>query len=753
VEPSAGLPSKQQVIDALKNNNELQNKRDLTRFFAIKGDLRSPFKKLIKEMQDEGLLNKKSKANRQKRPLLPAAKLPSVTVLDILPDADQDHLIATPLNWNKELGEAPKILVEVKRNDRAVPGPGEQILARIFNDSQNNYTARTMKILPKPRQAQIGIIKLENQGARLVPIDRKQKEMRIASQDLNGAKDGDLVEVETIVRGRIMVPVAKVTNIIGNPLSEGAISLIALHALEIPYRFPSKVIEAAKQASLTKNITREDWRHISFVTIDPANAKDHDDAVFAEHDKDENNRDGFLVYVAIADVASYVTSGSVLDGEAQLRGNSIYFPDRVVPMLPETISNNLCSLRQGEERPAMALKMIIDANGNKLSHSFHRVMIKVALGISYSAAQKAFDGDPDPTTAPFVQTILTPLWLAYQAMSKAREKRAPLALDLPERRIVLNDKGLVERVFVPKRMEANRLIEEMMVAANVCAAQTLENKKIPLIYRVHDVPGEEKLAILKDFLLSLEISFSTSASIKPEHFNRILNKSKGTHNSHQVSEMVLRSQAQAEYNSQNYGHFGLNLDRYAHFTSPIRRYADLIVHRALILACELGNDGLSSSEIEKLKTISEHISMTERRAMAAERQTNDRLISQFLSSKISAKFSGKISGVTHSGLFVKLDETGADGFIPAATLGRDYFTYVEAQQAMIGQNTGERFRLGDEVEVKLMETAPMAGGLRFEMLSDGQRVKPLSKHQTKRSFNGRRNTGKRNRQSGRNKRT
>ncbi len=678
-------------------------------------------------------------------------QLPRVTVLDILPDADPDELIAIPANWPGDAKKAPKILIEVKRSDKAVPGPGERILARISKDKGQKYSARTMKILPRPSRAQIGIVRLTPNGARLIPIDRKQKEMMVPQEHLNGAKDGDLVEVETMIKGRAMVPMAKVGKIIGNPISEGAVSLIALHNLEIPYRFDPKVIKSAKEIAPNDKIKREDWLHIPFITIDPASAKDHDDAVFAQTDPDKNNKGGFLVYVAIADVASYVTPGSALDKEAYLRGNSVYFPDRVVPMLPERISNDLCSLREGEIRPAIAVKMIIDANGVKKNHSFHRVTIRVALKLSYTEAQAAFDGTPNEAAAPYVKPALAPLWQAYKAMAKAREHRAPLDLDLPERKIVLNEEGLVDRVFVPKRMEANRLIEEMMVGANVCAAQTLEKKKTPLIFRVHDSPGIEKLAVLKDFLKSLSISFSTSASIRPQHFNRILRQQKSSEHSHQVSEMVLRSQAQAEYNTQNYGHFGLNLDHYAHFTSPIRRYADLIVHRALITACKLGKDGLSNSEIEKLKTISEHISMTERRAMAAERQTTDRLIAQFLSSKISARFNGRISGLVRSGLFVRLDETGADGFIPASTLGRDYFTYVEDQQAMIGQKSGERFRLGDEVEVKLVEAAPMAGALRFEMLSDGEMVTPAGGGKNTRSFKGQNKTTgkhKKNRQRG-----
>ncbi|MCF6302851.1 MAG: ribonuclease R [Devosiaceae bacterium] len=718
----AQLPGKQQVLKAMEGNPDLKSKRDLTRYFSIKGDLRAPFKKLILQMQDEGLIARKGKSMRR------AADLPRVSVLDISPDADPDALTAIPINWEESQGKPPFIAVSVKRGDRTVPGPGERILARVFKDEGivNSYSARTMKILPKPRRAQIGIVKYDRDGARLIPIERKQKEMRIAPHDLNKAKDGDLVEVEVRSKGRMMIPMAKVVSIVGNPLSEGAVSLIALHNLEIPYRFPDDVLRAADTVRPSAYKGREDWQKMPFITIDPASAKDHDDAVFAEPDTDKSNPGGHIVYVAIADVAAYVTHGSPLDKEAYLRGNSVYFPDRVVPMLPERISNDLCSLKEHQSRPALAVRMVIDQDGIKKSHSFHRVTIKIAAGLSYRQAQAAFEGHPGAEAKELTATVLTPLWNAYQAMAKARDKRAPLDLDLPERKIVLNAKGQVERVFVPERQEANRLIEEMMVAANVCAAQTLDENKTPLIYRVHDQPGTEKLMALKDFLASLQMSFTATGTIKPDQFNQILHKAKETDKSVQVSEMVLRSQAQAEYGPTNYGHFGLNLNQYAHFTSPIRRYADLIVHRALILACNLGTDGLSNVEAQTLQNIAQHISMTERRAMAAERQTTDRLIAHFLSDQIESEFSGKISGVVGAGLFVKLDETGADGFVPASTLGDDYFRHISEKQAMVGQRSGETFALGDAVKVRLLEAAPMAGALRFEITSEGKKGAPLS---------------------------
>lgn len=720
---SAGeLPTREQLLEALANEPDIRGKRDLAKVFGIRGDLRRPFKAMLNELEGEGIITRTRKTLRR------TSTLPAVTVLDIPADADPDDLHAYPAQWHAEEGEPPRVTVLAGKSDRVAPAPGDRILARVDpgDGTVPHYTARPMKILDKPRRAHIGIVRMDEDGARLVPVDRKQKEMRIPQGDLGNARDGDLVEVEVKLSGRLMIPRARVTNVIGNPRSEGAVSLIAIHNLEIPYRFPTAVIREAETAKEATLKGREDWREVPLITIDPADAKDHDDAVYAEPDTDAKNPGGHIVYVAIADVAAYVRPGTALDREAYLRGNSVYFPDRVVPMLPERISNDLCSLKEGEARPSLGVRMVFTAAGQKKGHSFHRVLIRSAAKLSYSQAQAAIDGKPDDQTGPLLEPVLKPLWAAYAAMAKARDKRGPLDLDLPERKIVLDEQGMVADIRVPERLEAHRLIEEMMIAANVAAAETLEKHRTPLIYRVHDAPSHEKLASLRDFLASLDISMAKTDAVKPSQFNAILDRSRKAGNIEQVSEMVLRSQAQAEYAAENYGHFGLNLDRYAHFTSPIRRYSDLMVHRALITALGLGKDGLSENEISKLAGISQHISATERRAMLAERETADRLLAQFLAERIGSRFEGRISGVTRSGLFVRLSETGADGFIPASTLGSDYFRFVEEQQAMIGERTGEKFGLGDPVTVRLLEAAPVAGALRFEMLSEGPRVKPPS---------------------------
>jgi ribonuclease R len=466
------LPSREAVLEAMRDNPQLDGKRDLARYFGIHGDMRTPFKLLLKEMEGEGFLARSRKQIRR------TSTLPAVTALDIPSDADPDNLHAFPSSWDEAEGAPPLVTVLVGKNARVVPAPGDRILARIDtgDGSLPVYTAKPMKILDKPRRGQIGIVRIDEGGARLIPIDRKSKEMRIDSGDLGDARDGDLVEVLVRVAGRLMIQKAKVTAVIGNPASECAISMIAIHNLEIPYRFPASVVREAEEAGEVSLKGREDWRHIPLITIDPPDAKDHDDAVHAEPDTDPKNAGGHIVTVAIADVAAYVRPGTALDREAYLRGNSVYFPDRVVPMLPERISNDLCSLKEGVNRPSIAVRMVFDSEGRKKRHSFHRVVFRSAAKLSYQQAQAAIDGKPDDKTGPLLGPILNPLWAAYRTMAKARDKRGPLDLDLPERKIILDRAGMVADIHSPVRLEARRLFEEMMNAAIVAAAETLEKR-------------------------------------------------------------------------------------------------------------------------------------------------------------------------------------------------------------------------------------------------------------------------------------
>ena len=715
------LPTRDDVVAFIRDNPDRATKRDVARAFNLKGDDRVALKHLFKELEEDGVFQRRGKR------LVTAGALPPVMVLTVTGRDRDGGLLARPLEWDDgEQGEAPMIAIRAPRQGRQrqpAAGVGDRVLARITPplDEESPHTARVIKKLEKRRAAILGVIRrMDDGGYRLEPVDRKQSELIVDKDQLGDASIGDLVEVEVTKSGRYGLPRAAVTQRIGSFASEKAVSMIAIHANAIPHVFPEAVLSEAEAATpVAPGGKREDWRKLPLVTIDPPDAKDHDDAVHAEPDPDVGNPGGHVLTVAIADVAHYVRPGSALDREALKRGNSVYFPDRVVPMLPERISNDLCSLREGEDRPALAVRMIFGADGKKRGHTFHRIIMRSAAKLSYQQAQTAIDGAPDDQTGPLLEPVLKPLWDAYRCMLKGREARGPLELDLPERKIVLNKEGLVDKIVVPARLEAHRLIEECMIQANVAAAETLEHKRQALVYRVHDSPSLAKEEALREFLKTLDISLARGAQLRPSAFNLILDAVKETDHAALVNEVILRSQAQAEYSPENYGHFGLNLLRYAHFTSPIRRYADLIVHRALIRALDLGDgkDGLPDVTEDQLREIAGLISAAERRAVAAERETVDRLIALHLADNIGEEFEGRVAGMASAGLFVSLPAYGADGFVPVSTLGDEYYHYDEAAHAMIGERTGTGYRLGDMVTVKIVEVLPLAGAMRFEMLS------------------------------------
>nr|WP_244603024.1 ribonuclease R [Mesorhizobium delmotii] len=719
-------PSRDEILRYIAENPDRSGKRDIAKAFALRGEDRIWLKDILRDLQDEGLLTKERKR------LARVGALAHVAVLDIFGRDADGVLLAHPTEAVGN-GEPPVIAIRVSRGGGPTPGVGDRVLAKTFPTDDATgpaYTGRVMKIFEKRTEAVLGVFRVLQDGTfRIEPVERRQPELIVDKEFQNGAKNGDLVEVEPARASRYGLPRAKVLAVLGSLTSEKAVSMIAIHAHDIPHIFPADVIaeaEAVKPATLAG---REDWRELPLVTIDPADAKDHDDAVFAISDPDEKNPGGVVVTVAIADVAAYVRYGTALDREALKRGNSVYFPDRVVPMLPERISNDLCSLREGQDRPALAVRMTFSADGRMLRHSFHRIMMKSAAKLAYRQAQAAIDGTPDDKTGQILDTVLKPLWDAYAVVKRGRETRQPLELELPERKILLKEDGTVDRVVVPERLDAHKLIEEFMIQANVAAAETLEAKRQALVYRIHDAPSLAKQESLREFLQTLGLSLARGAQMRPNQFNGILDRVRGADHEGLVNEVVLRTQMQAEYSPSNIGHFGLNLKRYAHFTSPIRRYADLIVHRGLIAALGFGAGGLTQDEAERLEEVSALISATERRAMAAERDTVDRLIAAYLAERVDDRFDARISGVTKSGLFVQLPQYGADGFIPVSSLEGDYYIYDETARSLFGERTGKGYQLADRVEVRLIEVAPMAGAMRFEMLTD---PKPLPG--SKRSF-------------------
>ncbi|EJF88751.1 ribonuclease R [Bartonella tamiae] len=725
------LPSKQDIVTFLKDNPDLASKRDIAKAFNLKGDKRIWLKDMLRLLKDEGLISK----NRKR--VVVKNTLPPVSVLEIVKRDQDGAFIASPVDFKGT--EQLFVIIHPNHHIRGSGiGVGERILAKIFKNKDSEgpqYSGRLIKKLDRTNHFEIGILRKTDTGHyRLQPIHRKASEIAIDDITHKEALPGDLVEVIIDRDHRYGLKQGRIHSVLGRIESEKSLSMIAIISHDIPHIFPKEVIDEVQTIQSVTLEGREDWRALDLITIDPSDAKDHDDAVHAVVDDDPNNLGGFILTIAIADVSTYVHSSTLLDKEAYKRGNSVYFPERVVPMLPERISNDLCSLREGEDRPALAVRIIIDANGRKRKHSFHRIMMRSSAKLSYQQAQAAIDGKGDEKTQPLLEKVLKPLWAAYFSLNQERNKRQPLELDIPEKKVLLDDEGRVKDVIVPPRLDAHKLIEEFMIQANVAAAEVLKKHNQPLIYRVHDQPSLAKQEALRDFLHSLGITLARGVDLTPARLNTILEKVADSSQQELVNQVVLRSQSQAEYTPHNIGHFGLHLHNYAHFTSPIRRYADLTVHRGLIKALKLGKDGIKDDQENELEDIARTISLKERRAIAAERDTVDRLIAHFLADKIGATFSGRISGVTKSGLFIALDRLGADGFIPISTLDSDYYHFDESRHALNGERGKKGYQLGDQVEIRLVEAQPIAGALRFEMLSPPRALSfsPVSYHKTKR---------------------
>ncbi len=706
------LPSKKDILTYVKANDGNVVRREVARAFNIKGAARADLRALLKEMDAEGSINLKGGKRIEQ-----SGTLPPVAPIDVMSVDDDGDLLCMPANWRGD-DEPPMIRLYARRAEKLkpVPGVGDRLLARLKPAGDSSFEADVIKPIGKGAHRFLAVFRKRRRGGMADPVERRARDkFTIDPGDEGQAKDGDLVWLETKNARGYGPKKARIRSVAGHIDDKNAYSTIALANHGIPTVFPPGVIAEADKAKLPALGDRVDLRDIPLFTIDPADAKDHDDAVFAEPDPNPENSGGFRVIVAIADVSFFVSPGSALDKEAIKRGNSTYLPDRVVPMLPERLSNDLCSLRENVDRPCLAVEMIIDKGGVKKSQRFMRAIMRSHAKLSYEDAQAINDGG---SASPKIKTAIKNLYAAFHIRWKERTKRAPLDLDLPERKIILNDSGEVHKVIKRERFDAHRVIEEFMILANVAAAEALERARTPLIYRVHADPDPEKLEAVRDYLGTLDYSLTKGGSVRPANFNQLLKIAADRDQKEMVSEVVLRSQRQAVYETDNAGHFGLNLPRYAHFTSPIRRYADLVVHRALVKAFKLGDHGQSAQEAAELPQIAQQISDLERRAIAAERESNDRYLAGFLEGRIGDEFTARIRGVTKFGLFIMLDETGADGFIPMRTLGFERFRFEERDHAVIGESSGGMFRLGQAVEVRLAEATPLTGGLRFEMLSD-----------------------------------
>lgn len=722
--------TRERVLEAIRNAGGNAQKRDIARELGIGSDQKKELRHILRDLEESGALGRTGRKR-----YADADALPQSGVMDVL-DRDADgELIARMRGPEGYFGPPVRLAPgegRLMRGEAAI-GVGDRVLARIAK-TEDGFEARVIKRLGQSAHRILGVYRAAKDqrdrplaGGRVVPADRKARhDLIVMPEDVGDAEDGDLVFVELVVGRRERAHGPKrgaIKEILGKESDPRAASILAMHTHGITEGFTP---EEEKQANAAQKPTlkgRTDLRKLPLITIDPEDARDHDDAVYAQPDDDPKNKGGWRVWVAIADVAAYVTPGSPLDRGAWRRGNSTYFPDRVAPMLPESLSADLCSLRENEDRACLAVEMVFDSEGRKKSHKFTRGLMRSAAKLSYEQAQAAIDGKPDDKARPLLEPILKPLWAAYACAWKGREKRQPLDIDAPEHKIIFKN-GQVAGVKRRERFDAHKLIEEFMIQANVCAAETLEQKQRPQIYRVHDQPSEEKIAAISDFLPTVNMKWSKGERVSAARFNRILNLAEQSPNKDIINEVVLRTQSQAVYAPNNIGHFGLNLARYSHFTSPIRRYADCTIHRALIRALKLGDDGATDAEEARYDETAEHISQTERTSMAAERDATARYIAAYLADQVGAEFEGRVTGVTRFGLFIRLDETQADGLAPISSLGPQRWLHDEKAHALVGEQTGERFPLGMRVEVRLEEATPISGGMLFSVLTDPEPPQP-----------------------------
>ena len=673
-------------------------KREIAREFGLDASQRADLKQVLQELKGDGAI-----APAGHRRFQPSGRLPEEAVVRITGTNNDGEATARPVDWSGD-GPPPTVLMHPERRGQPALAPGERVLAHLRPIGGGRYEGRTIRRLTDTPGRIIGVFRpREGGGGRVVPTDRRAKaEWRVPPGEENGAEADEIVAATPLGDTGLGLKPARVTERLGKLGDARSVSLIVIATHDIPQEFTPEALDAAARARATPLGKREDLRALPLITIDGEDARDFDDAVWAEADGD-----GHRLVVAIADVAHYVRPGSPLDRAARLRGNSVYFPDRVVPMLPEALSNGWCSLRPNEDRGCLFVEMRIDAAGRKLSHRFGRGLMRSTARMTYTDVQSEQDaGSPR----------FAPLYAAFARLLAARQARGTLDLDLPERKVVLKD-GVVDSIAPRPRLDSHKLIEEFMILANVCAAEELERLHRPCMYRVHAPPSEEKLEALRTVLHGMDISLPAGDALHPRDLDRVLQKVAGTEEAPLVNEVVLRSMMQAAYNPDNIGHFGLALPRYAHFTSPIRRYADLLVHRALITGLKLGLGGLDAEDPARFPDTAEHISATERRAALAERDAVDRYLAAFMAGKEGQVFPARISGVQRFGLFVTVRDSGASGLVPMSGLPDDFWLFDEKTQTLSGRRTRAAYHLAQEVDVRLQEASPVTGGLIFRMAS------------------------------------
>ena len=631
----------------------------------------------------------------------------------------QDHLLAELVFYNKKIS-VKKIIKKIEIERRI-------FFAQVNLNSNKEFILQELERGRKSREIITPIIE-DGLSIKKGDVVKAQSASRQTLKNLKFKKIK--VNQNKNRKSNNQLNYAEVIEVVGSSLNPETYSYLAIQEYDINYKFNDTIIEETKNLKPIDILSRVDLRSTQLVTIDGKNAKDFDDAVYAEELK---NKKGWRVLVAIADVSHYVKEKSSLDNEARERGNSVYFPNLVVPMLPEELSNNLCSLKPNVDRACLTVEIILDNNGIKQSHNFFQSVIKSAKRLTYEEVEEVITKKPSiHNFDKSILNVINSLYNVYNLLEIQRERRGALNLNLPEKVISFDDIGWPKNVNTIYGITSNKIIEELMILANVAAAEEINKTTLNSVYRVHEPPSQEKYKILIDLIGKPLANILIGKVPHPLLMNRILEQTVGTPEQEMINQSILRSQSQARYDNENTSHFGLALKNYVHFTSPIRRYADLLIHRQIINIIKNNKDKkLKDTEKNEnkddLKFLCEHISNTERRATSAERKTTDRLITLLYKDRVDEIVDCSIISVHKFGIFVSIDQGVAEALLPIKGLPYDWYNFDEATQTLNGESSGYFFKSGMEFKAIITEVNPLLGSIAVKWHSGGIKLKTQKK--------------------------
>ncbi|MFW5451013.1 MAG: ribonuclease R [Methylophagaceae bacterium] len=687
------IPSREFILEVLKQNNRPLTRRSISKLLAIKGEQQTEaLRRRLRAMERDGQLlrNRKNAYGVVSKMNLITGRITGHPdgYGFLIPDEGGDDLFL---------------------NDREmrVVLHGDRAIARVTGiDRRGRKEGAIVDVIQHSNERIVGRLFIDAGISFLTPNNRRiSQDILIPPDGLMDAKEGQIIEIEiTEHPNKHRSPLGKVVTVLGDHMAPGMEIDIALRAFDLPHKWSKQALEQAESfgsnVPISDNDQRLDLRSLPLVTIDGEDARDFDDAVYAE--KLESG--SWRLWVAIADVSSYVQANSPLDKDAIERGTSVYFPSQVIPMLPEVLSNGLCSLNPNVDRLCMVCEMIIKTNGTVDSYQFHQAIMNSKARLTYTDVAAILVDGHSELRQQYQEVLpgLEAMYGLYQVMLNARGQRGAIDFELTETQFIFDDNRKIKSIEPRERNDAHRLIEEFMVAANVCAAQFLLDNKLPALYRIHETPAEEKLTGLREFLAELGLSLGGGSEPQPSHYAALLKAASKRPDGHLLQTVMLRSMKQAVYSPDNAGHFGLALEAYTHFTSPIRRYPDLLVHRAIRHIVTKRKQSKWHHSHEEMIQLGEHCSMTSRRADEATRDVSDWLKCEFMQDRVGETHEGIISGVTGFGLFVELSDIYIEGLVHITALKNDYYQFDATGHRLLGERTRKTYRLGDKVLVKVV---------------------------------------------------